>query len=328
VGIVLTLGLPSREKAAGAQFSAPDLCMPQESGLCGRRFDMCVATRPPEGVDSFCRPELDSCMARARQTCRPTVQPVLVGPVSHPSAGSTRPPSDSVPIVRKRQPPSNFAAIVEEVNSGPRPSGRGRAVSSWYSVCSRPLPDDYEIVSSGFTLNGDRHCGGWAVCKKVTDTPDKVCWQFQMQGHEEWGVNEGMADSWGVLKYRAEYKGAPPYLVANQCTHPVVLYLQYRVGNCTNCDASKRVGNWAIPPDRIVQLPASDGVLVLSGHIVALAAETADEPHRRLNKPTGPTFKTRSGEIISQMVPPGDPFQRGFKMNCAAPDQQTSSTPH
>jgi hypothetical protein len=70
-------------------------------------------------------------------------------------------------------------------SSGSLPSGRGADWSPLYTLCSDPEPPGWSIVESSFVLTGDRQCNGWARCQQVSANPEKVCWTFQMQGHNE-----------------------------------------------------------------------------------------------------------------------------------------------
>lgn len=85
--------------------------------------------------------------------------------------------------------------------SGPKLSGVKKEFSGWYELCSGPLPRDSIIESDEFTLSGDRACGAWAECREERDkrTSSQVCWQFRLQGHDEW-PGSGQAASEGILR--------------------------------------------------------------------------------------------------------------------------------
>ncbi|HWA91952.1 MAG TPA: hypothetical protein VG889_18070 [Rhizomicrobium sp.] len=84
------------------------------------------------------------------------------------------PTPDPVPVTETR--------IYE---SPSQPSGRGAEFSTFYSLCSQDAPAGWTIEKSSFVLTGDRQCGAWSNCSLLTETPTKVCWQFNMQGHDE-----------------------------------------------------------------------------------------------------------------------------------------------
>ena len=83
-------------------------------------------------------------------------------------------------------PPPPPAEVSRVVSSGPRASGLGSNFSEWYELCSEPSPTGYSVRSVQFTLEGDRSCGAWSECRESRRTPDAVCWQFRLQGHNEW----------------------------------------------------------------------------------------------------------------------------------------------
>lgn len=97
--------------------------------------------------------------------------------------------------------------VTKTYQSGPQQSGMGKNFSQWYRLCSEPL-DGYVIKSETFVLVGDRQCNRWSECRLESRTPDQVCYQFRMQGHEEWtglfngaipNGNNGQAASEGIL---------------------------------------------------------------------------------------------------------------------------------
>lgn len=83
-------------------------------------------------------------------------------------------------------------------SSGPRLSGSGGGFSDWHTLCSEGLPSSARIISATFALSGDRRCGEWANCRESERTANRVCYQFQMQGHNEWPA-PGQASSEGIL---------------------------------------------------------------------------------------------------------------------------------
>lgn len=71
-------------------------------------------------------------------------------------------------------------------------SGKGKAYSAPYRVCSGPNPPGYAISTSKFILDKDnqdsmeRRCGMWAYCDPLPVAADgNLCWEFRIQGHEE-----------------------------------------------------------------------------------------------------------------------------------------------
>lgn len=101
------------------------------------------------------------------------------------------------------EPPT---AVTNEVyRSDNLPSGAGADLSPLYTLCSQPKPLGWTIVSSTFSLEGDRSCGAWASCSPHPDNnAERVCYSFRTQGHsEEVGVfrggNTGIHYSTGVL---------------------------------------------------------------------------------------------------------------------------------
>jgi hypothetical protein len=77
--------------------------------------------------------------------------------------------------------------LAKVYRSGPKPSGDGKDFGPWWSQCSEDPPaEGYVIKSEHFQLVGDRQCGAWSECKQVSKTPARVCYEFRMQGHDEW----------------------------------------------------------------------------------------------------------------------------------------------
>ncbi len=115
---------------------------------------------------------------------------------------------DSVTIgpinVPKYLPPKRRVATPLTKTSGPLPSGDCKNFSNWYTLCSEPQPGDWELVSHTFQLSGDRYCGFYANCEKTEENNKRVCYRFQMQGHNEdcsWrNDNTGIYNSTGVLQ--------------------------------------------------------------------------------------------------------------------------------
>ena len=93
------------------------------------------------------------------------------------------------------------------ISIGPVPSGRGSEFSQVYEVVSEPPQDGYEIdlesPNTRFSLSGDRTCGGWSECRWGLRTPERVIFQFRLQGHREWLLG-GEGFSQGILQ--VEYK--------------------------------------------------------------------------------------------------------------------------
>ncbi|URI11642.1 patatin-like phospholipase family protein [Aquincola tertiaricarbonis] len=94
-----------------------------------------------------------------------------------------RPAKDATP-----PPPAKVGRQQEviSITSNERPSGLGRSYSEPYELCSPVLKEGQRIVASEFRLEGDRACGAWSECKPTVTTPQRVCWQFRLQGHDEW----------------------------------------------------------------------------------------------------------------------------------------------
>lgn len=115
--------------------------------------------------------------------------------------------SDSISItpLNDKAPPPTIVVSSEIKSSGPLPSGACRGWSNIYRVCTDPKPGDWKLVSENFQLSGDRSCTtGYARCNR-TELDDKhVCYEFQMQGHDEecsWRSNNtGIHDSVGNLQ--------------------------------------------------------------------------------------------------------------------------------
>ena len=91
--------------------------------------------------------------------------------------------------------------------SEPLVSGSMENFSPWYELCSGALPPGSIIEQVTFTLAGDRSCGAWAECREKERTQSRVCWQFRMQGHNEW-LPPGQARSVGQLRVQFSRPGA------------------------------------------------------------------------------------------------------------------------
>lgn len=95
---------------------------------------------------------------------------------SEPSSTGAPPRSQVAP---------QLVATPETYRSDELPSGSCKDFSGWYSLCSSDKPEGWTIVSQVFQLTGDRSCSGWARCEMTTNVSTKVCYRFQMQGHDE-----------------------------------------------------------------------------------------------------------------------------------------------
>ncbi len=87
----------------------------------------------------------------------------------------------------KGSPVNATSEIIKVYSSGYQRSGAGANFSGWYEMCATPPEDGYTTEYVYFSLVGDRSCGAWSECRPVTQTPTKVCYDFRMQGHNEWG---------------------------------------------------------------------------------------------------------------------------------------------
>jgi hypothetical protein len=92
------------------------------------------------------------------------------------STGGARTLSQGAPAI---------VAQSETFRSDELPSGSCKDFSGWYTLCAAEKPEGWTIVSQVFQLTGDRSCSGWARCEMTTDSPTKICYRFQMQGHDE-----------------------------------------------------------------------------------------------------------------------------------------------
>lgn len=64
-------------------------------------------------------------------------------------------------------------------------SGVGANWSGPYTLCAYPPGSGYRPLSDQFVLSGDRTCGKWAICQRTAFASNEVCWQFDLQGHNE-----------------------------------------------------------------------------------------------------------------------------------------------
>jgi hypothetical protein len=90
------------------------------------------------------------------------------------------------------------------MTSGHRAPGVGYLWSPWYLVCTRFMSEGWKIVRHTVRLEGDRKtCGAWANCRKLVDTPRRVCYEFQTQGHTE--HNNAVPSTAMIIDYSAVY---------------------------------------------------------------------------------------------------------------------------
>lgn len=101
------------------------------------------------------------------------------------------------PVAAVPSPAPTLVARQRVFSSQPRLSGAGGNFSDWYTLCSE-LPANARITNVSFSLSGDRRCGAWANCRESSRSPSQACYQFQMQGHNEWPA-PGQASSEGIL---------------------------------------------------------------------------------------------------------------------------------
>jgi len=96
-----------------------------------------------------------------------------------------------------------LAPYVEEVRSGPLPSGIGRSFSAWYELPAPKPKAGYRIDPKGieYSLSGDRKCNAWSECQIKQSPTGEVTLMFRLQGHDEW-VPLRPAYSEGVLRVR------------------------------------------------------------------------------------------------------------------------------
>jgi hypothetical protein len=93
----------------------------------------------------------------------------------------------------------------------------GASWSPWVEVCASAGANE-QVGVAQFRLEGDRSCGAWSECRETTHDSAKVCWQFRVQGHDEWRGPFGIAvphagpPNRGVLQYeiRRNIQTPPP----------------------------------------------------------------------------------------------------------------------
>jgi hypothetical protein len=103
------------------------------------------------------------------------------------------------PVATTQNPVQPVETRMQRVfSSGPRLSGSGNGFSDWYSLCSEGIPTNARITNVSFALSGDRRCGAWANCRESERSASRICYQFQMQGHNE-SLPPGQASSEGIL---------------------------------------------------------------------------------------------------------------------------------
>jgi hypothetical protein len=99
-----------------------------------------------------------------------------------------------------------------ETSSGNRSSGQADQWSQPYTLCLGPAPAGYtlDVNSAEYFLTGDRRCGAWAECRWLQRDDANVCFEFKLQGHNEFSAmvdRLGVRDSEGHL--RARYRLVP-----------------------------------------------------------------------------------------------------------------------
>lgn len=99
-----------------------------------------------------------------------------------------------------KETPTLQDRIIKTFSSPPVPSGTGANFSGWYEVTAEPPSTGYviDIQHSYFFLRGDRQCNAWSECVWKEQTPQKLSFQFRLQGHNEWPP-PGQAFSQGFL---------------------------------------------------------------------------------------------------------------------------------
>ena len=107
-------------------------------------------------------------------------------------------------------PTSPVADVQKVYQSAPKPSGPSKQFGPWNELCSTDdgLAPNFIIKAQHFELTGDRQCNAWSECRQTVNSPRRVCYEFRMQGHEEWtgpfhgfipSGNSGVALSQGIL---------------------------------------------------------------------------------------------------------------------------------
>lgn len=84
----------------------------------------------------------------------------------------------------------------------------GASWSPWIDVCAYAGPNEKIGGVVQFRLvGGDRSCGAWSECRERIHDSQNICWQFRVQGHDEWrgpfGVtlNRSGPPNQGILEY-------------------------------------------------------------------------------------------------------------------------------
>jgi hypothetical protein len=116
------------------------------------------------------------------------------------------------PLSKLPDPPPPLAMVEteEHYTLGELPSGACKDFSTFYTICTPDKPEGWTVVSQSFVLTGNRSCGAYSVCEPVTVTDKKVCWRYQMQGHDEecrmGHGNTGIQYSTGTLTVRWRHR--------------------------------------------------------------------------------------------------------------------------
>jgi len=128
----------------------------------------------------------------------------------------------------KRQPSQPATREQREgvVRSQPLQSFPTANWSGWVRVCSADLTPDERIGVTTFQLLGDRRCASWGECREVVHTDRQACWEFRVQGHNEWRFPSGAATQ-GELKYEI-IRTIDPEAAQSTITQ---LWIQFRDSN-------------------------------------------------------------------------------------------------
>lgn len=105
--------------------------------------------------------------------------------------------------------------VTREAHSGPRLSGVKKAFSPPYEFCLGPAPAHYTLIaeSARFWLTGDRSCGSWSSCDWTRRDDANLCFQFTLQGHDEFPFDDGVRQSEGHLSADYRLVRAQPRLI-------------------------------------------------------------------------------------------------------------------
>jgi hypothetical protein len=109
-------------------------------------------------------------------------------------------PIKKIPPAPPQPPPEPPKAVVIEdktYKSPDYPSGNYANWSPYYQFCSPDEPDGWTVQKVRFEIGGDR-ASGWNHFNLVSQTDRRVCYQFQMQGHNDTG-DDGVRISWGIM---------------------------------------------------------------------------------------------------------------------------------